>query len=34
MKIAVIHGQNHKGSTWNVANLLLHDAKCTYEGIL
>ncbi|MGN0169486.1 MAG: flavodoxin family protein [Lachnospiraceae bacterium] len=23
MKIVFIHGQNHKGSTWNVANLLL-----------
>lgn len=23
MKIVLIHGQNHKGSTWNVANLLL-----------
>ena len=23
MKIVVIHGQNHKGSTWNIANLLL-----------
>ena len=25
MKIVVIHGQNHKGSTWNVANILLQD---------
>ena len=23
MKIVMIHGQNHKGSTWNIANLLL-----------
>ena len=23
MKIVLIHGQNHKGSTWNVANLLV-----------
>ena len=23
MKIVLIHGQNHKGSTWNIANLLV-----------
>ena len=23
MKIVMIHGQNHKGSTWNMANLLV-----------
>ena len=25
MKIVLIHGQNHKGSTWNVANILLQN---------
>ena len=25
MKIVMIHGQNHKGSTWNVANILLQN---------
>lgn len=25
MKIVVIHGQNHKGNTWNVANILLQN---------
>ena len=31
MKIIVIHGQNHKGSTWNVANILLQDITCEKE---
>ena len=31
MKIVVIHGQNHKGSTWNVANILLQDITCEKE---
>ncbi|MBO5487522.1 MAG: NAD(P)H-dependent oxidoreductase [Eubacterium sp.] len=31
MKIVVIHGQNHKGSTWNVANILLQDISCEKE---
>ena len=31
MKIAVIHGQNHMGSTWNVANILLQDISCEKE---
>ena len=30
-KIVVIHGQNHKGSTWNVANILLQDIICEKE---
>ena len=31
MKIVVIHGQNHKGSTWNVANILLQNMTCEKE---
>ena len=31
MKIAMINGQNHKGSTWNVANILLQDLTCEKE---
>lgn len=31
MKIVMIHGQNHKGSTWNVANILLQDITCEKE---
>lgn len=31
MKIIVIHGQNHKGNTWNVANILLQDITCEKE---
>lgn len=31
MKIVVIHGQNHMGSTWNVANILLQDISCEKE---
>ena len=31
MKIVMIHGQNHKGSTWNVANILLQDMTCEKE---
>lgn len=31
MKIVVIHGQNHKGSTWNVANILLQSMTCEKE---
>lgn len=25
MKIVLIHGQNHKGSTWNVADILVQN---------
>ena len=28
MKIVVINGQNHKGKTWNVANILLQNMTC------
>lgn len=31
MKIVLIHGQNHKGSTWNVANILLENMTCDKE---
>ena len=31
MKIVVLHGQNHKGSTWNVANILLQHITCEKE---
>lgn len=31
MKIVLIHGQNHKGSTWNVANILLKNISCEKE---
>lgn len=31
MKIVAIHGQNHKGNTWNVANILLQDMTCPKE---
>ena len=31
MKIVLIHGQNHKGSTWNVANILLQGITCEKE---
>lgn len=31
MKIVVIHGQNHKGSTWNVADILLQNMTCEKE---
>ena len=31
MKIVVIHGQNHKGSTWNAANILLQGITCEKE---
>lgn len=31
MRIVVIHGQNHKGSTWNAANLLLQGISCEKE---
>lgn len=31
MKIVLIHGQNHKGSTWNVANILLQNISCEKE---
>ena len=27
MKIVLIHGQSHRGSTWNVANILLQELK-------
>lgn len=31
MKTVVIHGQNHKGSTWNTANILLQELSCEKE---
>lgn len=31
MKIVLIHGQNHKGSTWNAANILLNNISCDKE---
>lgn len=31
MKIVMIHGQNHKGSTWYAANLLLNYIDCEKE---
>lgn len=31
MKIVLIHGQNHKGSTWNTANILLNNITCDKE---
>ncbi len=31
MKIVMIHGQNHKGSTWNAANILLQGISCEKE---
>lgn len=31
MKIVLIHGQNHKGSTWNVSNILLQNISCEKE---
>ncbi len=31
MKIVLIHGQEHKGSTWNVANILLNNISCDKE---
>ena len=31
MKIAVIHGQNHKGSTWHAAEELLKNLEAEYE---
>lgn len=31
MKITVINGQNHKGSTWNTAEILLSSIKCDKE---
>ena len=31
MKIVMIHGQNHKGSTWNVANTLINNITCEKE---
>lgn len=33
MKIVLIHGQNHKGSTWNVANILLNNITCDKEVV-
>lgn len=27
MKIVLIHGQSHRGSTWNVANILLQELE-------
>ena len=31
MKIVILHGQNHKGSTWNVANVLIQNIKSEKE---
>ncbi|MGN0403201.1 MAG: flavodoxin family protein [Acetatifactor sp.] len=31
MKIVLIHGQNHRGSTWNIANILLQNLSCEKE---
>lgn len=31
MKIVVIHGQNHKGCTWNACNILLNGISCEKE---
>lgn len=31
MKIILIHGQNHKGSSWNVADVLLKNINCDKE---
>lgn len=31
MKIVVINGQNHRGSTWNAANILLQNITCEKE---
>ena len=31
MKITMIHGQNHKGSTWHVANELLKNIGAEHE---
>ncbi|MGN1084346.1 MAG: flavodoxin family protein, partial [Lachnospiraceae bacterium] len=31
MKIVLIHGQNHKGSTWNVAGILVENITCEKE---
>ena len=33
MKIVVVNGQNHKGSTWNVARLLIENIQCDKEVI-
>ncbi|MDR0293867.1 MAG: NAD(P)H-dependent oxidoreductase [Oscillospiraceae bacterium] len=34
MKIAVLHGQNHKGSTWNITRLLLDEMSDKAETVL
>ena len=31
MKIVLIHGQNHKGNTWNTANVLVNAISCEKE---
>lgn len=31
MKIVMIHGQNHKGNTWNTANVLVNAISCEKE---
>lgn len=28
MKIVLIHGQAHKGSTWHIADMLLQNIEC------
>lgn len=33
MKIAVVHGQAHKGNTYNVTHLLLEQLECNKEDI-
>ena len=33
MKIAVVHGQAHKGSTWHITQLLIERLNCTAEDV-
>jgi multimeric flavodoxin WrbA len=33
MKIAVVHGQNHKGSTYHITHMLLDNLNCTKEDV-
>ncbi|MCI5751514.1 MAG: NAD(P)H-dependent oxidoreductase [Oscillospiraceae bacterium] len=33
MKIVMIHGQNHKGSTWSTAHILLDNISCEKEVV-
>jgi len=34
MKIVVLHGQNHKGSTWNITKLLLDELREPADSVL